>query len=166
VDNANPRAVAVLILMFVLTIGSTAGAVLPPGAEEQRAAQAPLIVIARVVSVRPVTGGRLPQARARFKVLSVFRGPARVGQEIEVGYVSGRPANPRDMPVGPRMCFPKFAPGNYVVLFLHPARGRYPASLVNSGCSVIMKGHTSQRWADWLRKNQPKIYRWIVGFKP
>ena len=92
------------------------GAVLPPGANESLAAQAPLILIGKVTALKKDSGREV----ADFQVLVVGRGDPEPGRKV--GVLLDRP--PKKKMVGPTVVYHQMAPGQTWLLFLSPPHAK------------------------------------------
>lgn len=98
--------------LLILASASPVRAVLPPGANESLAANAPVIVIGKVSALKKIADREV----AVFKILTVGRGEIKEGTAVQV--MPDRP--PKKKLVGPAVKYHRFALGQTWLLFLQP----------------------------------------------
>lgn len=131
-----------MALAGVVCLAMPAGAVLPPGAHEGMAADAPVVVIGQVVKVRDLGEVRL----ADCKILAKMRGTAEVGSVIEVE-APFEPLPCKRHLMGPSVEYHNPTAGQVWLLLLHNPNPRVAkaAPILAAAYSFVSYGWYTQR---------------------
>ena len=178
--RANIILLSALIMLSTVLRLSPARAVLPPGAYESLAANAPFICICRIAEIEGLHDQNDNQfVKADIEIREVFKGGLNKGETIQINF----PVWHENAPVGPTFYFnpeslPK--PGQHFLFFLQndeitggyflAAHGSYVIELDGPRENVIRKldeklnPEHSPSVTMKVRENLSQIYQWVMWF--